>query len=141
MDAPAAATIVIVEDDQDLQFMYKLKLERTGYAVFTAGDGAAGLRIIEQRRPDLILLDLMMPRMSGTEMLARLRQQTWAADIRVVVLTNVSKTEAPSALRFLGVDRYVIKAHHTPAQIVDLVAELLGQAHRRTASQYSGSPQ
>ncbi len=58
-------------------------------------------------------------------MLARLRAQAWGADIRVIILTNLSKDEAPQVLRFLHVDRYIVKAHHTPKQLVDIVHEVL----------------
>jgi hypothetical protein len=58
--------------------------------------------------------------------LARLRAEPWGSEARVVILTNISKDEAPQALRFLHVDRYVVKAHQTPAQIVDIVLEVLG---------------
>jgi DNA-binding response OmpR family regulator len=118
-------TAVVVEDDHDLQFLYRLKLEREGFRVDGASNGKQGLEVIERIKPDIILLDLMMPTMSGAEMLARLREHEWASSIRVVVLTNLSKDEAPQALRFLHVDRYVVKAHHTPAQVVHIVREVL----------------
>jgi CheY-like chemotaxis protein len=117
----------VIEDDHDLQFLYKLKLEREGFTVVTAGNGEDGLRVVEETRPDIILLDLMMPVMSGGEMLARLRALPWGSGMHVIVLTNISKDEAPQALRFLHVDRYVVKAHHTPAQIVSIVREILGE--------------
>jgi two-component system phosphate regulon response regulator PhoB len=117
----------VIEDDHDLQFLYRLKLEREGFTVVTAGNGEEGLRVVEETKPDIILLDLMMPVMSGGEMLARLRAMPWGSGIRVIVLTNISKDEAPQALRFLHVDRYVVKAHHTPAQIVGIVHEVLGE--------------
>jgi len=117
---------LIVEDDVDLQFLYKLKLELEGFEVKLAGNGVEGLKIISQWMPDIVLLDLMMPVMSGAEMLAHLRAERWGSDVRVIVLTNISKDEAPPALRFLHVDRYVVKAHHTPAQIVQMVRETLG---------------
>ncbi len=117
---------VVVEDDSDLRFLYQNKLERAGFKVLTANDGAAGLVVVESNKPDIILLDLLMPVMSGQEMLSRLRSTEWGSEIRVVVLTNISKDEAPPALRFLNVDRYVVKAHHTPAQVVGIVHEVLG---------------
>jgi two-component system, OmpR family, response regulator AdeR len=117
---------VVVEDDNDLQFLYKLKLEREGFEVFTAGNGVEGLEVIEAERPHIVLLDLLMPIMSGSEMLAHLRSKRWGSEVRVIVLTNISKDEAPPALRFLHVDRYIVKAHHTPAQVVSLVHEVLG---------------
>ncbi len=76
-------------------------------------------------QPDLLLLDIRMPGMSGDELLAKMRSTEWGADIRVIILTNLSRDEAPSSLRFLGVDRYVVKAHHTPSQVVDIVREVL----------------
>lgn len=118
--------IAIIEDEQPIQFMYKLKLEREGFTVATASNGKEGLRITRNFRPDLILLDLRMPEMSGDEMLARLRQTDWGSSIRVIALTNISKNEAPQALRFLDVDRYIVKAHFTPSQVVAVVYEVLG---------------
>lgn len=120
---------VVVEDDHDLQYLYRLKLEREGFEVATASNGAEGLELVEKVRPAVILLDLMMPVMSGAEMLAIMRAQTWGGDARVIILTNISRDEAPAALRFLHVDRYVVKAHHTPAQIMDIVHEVLGTVH------------
>jgi two-component system, OmpR family, response regulator AdeR len=118
---------IVVEDDHDLQFMYKLKLEREGFEVRVAGNGEEGLALIEEWRPDIVLLDLLMPIMGGSEMLAHLRASEWGSEVRVVILTNISKDEAPPALRFLRVDRYIVKAHHTPAQVVHIVHEVLGK--------------
>ena len=117
---------VVVEDNNDIQYLYKLKLEREGFEVAVASNGQEGLEVIKQFRPDIVLLDLMMPIMSGSEMLAEMRSATWGSEARVIVLTNISKDEAPQALRFLHVDRYIVKAHHTPAQVVHIVREVLG---------------
>lgn len=117
--------VVVVEDDQDIQYLYQLKLEREGFNVAVASNGVEGLRVIEEFQPDIVLLDIMMPIMNGAEMLARMRSQEWGSEARVVILTNISKDEAPQALRMLHVDRYIVKAHHTPAQVVDVVHEIL----------------
>lgn len=116
--------ILIVEDDPAIQLMYKMKLEGAGYNIQTANDGEEGLRACKEFLPDLILLDLRMPIMSGDEMLKALRETEWGASIRVIVLTNVSRDEAPSSLRLLDVDRYLVKAHHTPTQVVEIVDEV-----------------
>lgn len=116
---------LVVEDDVDLQFLYKLKLEHEGFEVKLASNGVEGLRTIKDWLPDIVLLDLMMPVMSGSEMLAHLRAERWGSEVRVIVLTNISKDEAPPALRFLHVDRYVVKAHYTPGQIIRIVQEVL----------------
>ena len=118
--------IAVVEDELPIQTMYRLKLEREGFDVVTACNGLEGLEISEKHRPDLILLDLRMPVMSGDEMLNRLRATEWGAATRVIILTNISRHEAPAALRFLNVDCYVVKAHYTPTQVVTLVHNVLG---------------
>jgi len=117
----------IIEDDHDLQYIYKLKLEREGFEVVTASNGEEGLECVKAFMPDIILLDLMMPVMNGADMLAHMRSEEWGSDIRVIILTNISKDEAPQSLRFLHVDRYIVKAHHTPTQVVSIAKEILGK--------------
>jgi DNA-binding response OmpR family regulator len=119
--------IAIVEDELPIQRLYKTKLELEGFRVATANNGSEGLRVIKAEKPDLVLLDLRMPGMNGDEMLVKLRQTEWGAGIRVIILTNVSRDEAPAQLRFLGVSRYIVKAHHTPAQLVAIIYEILGK--------------
>lgn len=119
--------VALVEDDQSLQTMYRYKLEHEGFRVATASDGQEGLILAESFQPDIILLDLRMPVMSGDIMLARLRASRWGRNIRVIILTNISKNEAPQVLRFLNVDRYIVKAHHTPTQVVQVIREVLAQ--------------
>jgi CheY-like chemotaxis protein len=123
---PTRLKVAVIEDDHDLQYLYQLKLENEGFLVKTANNGEEGLQIAESFQPDIILLDLMMPVMGGAEMLARLRATEWGSSIRVLILTNISKDEAPQALRFLRVDRYIVKAHHTPSQVISIVHEVLG---------------
>ncbi|MCA1807802.1 MAG: response regulator, partial [Actinobacteria bacterium] len=106
--------IAIIEDEQTIAEMYKMKLTNDGYKVEVAHNGIEGYNLIKAFSPDLILLDLRMPEMSGDEMLEKVRQTDWGSKPRVIILTNISRDEAPSTLRFLGVDRYVVKAHHTP---------------------------
>lgn len=120
-------TIVIVEDDIPIAEMYKFKLESSGYITALAYNGEEGLKVVEESKPDLILLDIRMPIMSGDEMLEKLRQTDWGADIRVIILTNISRDEAPRNLALLNVDRYVVKAHHTPQQVLEIINEILGK--------------
>lgn len=122
----AKPTLVVIEDESSLRELYRTKFELAGFAVTTAANGADGLVACERDRPDIILLDIRMPVMSGDEMLEKLRQTEWGSDIRVVVLTNISRDEAPARLRYLNVDRYIVKAHHTPAQVLHVVGDILG---------------
>jgi len=118
--------IAVIEDEAPIRELYRAKLDLEGYDVRTANNGKDGLELAESFLPDLLLLDIRMPEMNGDEMLAKLRETTWGANMRVIILTNLSKDEAPSILRFLSVDRYVVKAHHTPRQVVDIVEEVIG---------------
>lgn len=125
-NTPMTAKIAIIEDDLSIQQMYKYRLELAGYNVKTANDGQKGLDLLASFLPDLIMLDIRMPNMSGDEMLQKLRAEDWGGALKVFILTNISKTEAPASLRMLQVDRYIVKAHHTPRQIVEMIQETLG---------------
>jgi DNA-binding response OmpR family regulator len=118
--------ILIVEDDDALQLLYKLKFKHEGFDVSTATNGNEGLELAKSFEPDIMLVDLLLPEMNGTEMLSLIRSHQWGSNIRVIIITNISKDEAPQALRFFNIDRYVVKAHFTPAQIVDIVRDVLG---------------
>lgn len=117
--------ILIIEDEPAIAGMYQFKLQKNGYEVRCAYNGEEGLEQAEKFHPALILLDLRMPVMAGDEMLQKLRATDWGSGIRVVILTNISKAEAPSSLRLLHVDRYIVKAHYTPAQVARVVDEVL----------------
>lgn len=124
-DKDSTYKLAIIEDERSIQQMYRLKFESEGYKVRVASDGEEGLRLAKEFCPDIILLDLRMPKMSGDKMLEKMRQTDWGSDIRVIILTNISKNEAPSMLRFLQVDRYIVKAHTIPSDIVKIVDEVL----------------
>jgi DNA-binding response OmpR family regulator len=119
--------ITIVEDDATIREMYKLKLAAHGYSVSTANDGASALLVIEHIRPDLILLDIKLPHLPGNEVLKRIRATKWGQNIKVIVLTNISKDEAPQDFRFLKVDRYIVKVSYTPSQVMDTIQEVLAK--------------
>ncbi len=122
-----AQKILIVEDDASLADIYEFKFEHEGFDVRVAHNGEAGLVYAQEFQPHLILLDLRMPVMNGDEMLEKLRAEDWGAEMRVIVLTNISRDEAPGNLRFLAVDRYIVKAHQTPTQVVSVAREILGE--------------
>lgn len=118
-------TIAIVEDDQAIRDMYRIKFETEGYTVHVAANGKEGLALVEKVKPDLILLDLMMPEMTGDEMLAQMRATDWGKNIKVIILTNVSKDEAAPKLNPLGIEGFVVKAHYTPQEVVETVHKTL----------------
>lgn len=118
-------TIAIIEDDRTILEMYKIKFEAEGFTVNIAVDGEEGLKILSGTRPDIILLDLMMPQMGGEEMLQKLRETPWGKNIPVIIMTNVSKDEAPKVLDDLDIADYVIKASSTPHLVFEKVKKVL----------------
>lgn len=118
--------IAIIEDDPAIAQMYRLKFEAEGYAVETAENGKLGLELAESLRPDIMLLDLMMPEMTGDAMLARLRKTAWGKRIKVIILTNMGEQEVPAAVKTLDVTAFIVKADMTPRQVAELVKTSLG---------------
>ena len=117
--------IAIIEDDQAISQMYRFKFEAEGYEVQTADNGRLGLELVENMKPDMILLDLMMPEMNGDEMLEKMRAAPWGKDRRVIVLTNMGEQEIPQKVKELGVNAVILKADMTPRQVADLVKKQL----------------
>ena len=118
--------IVIIEDDQVINQMYRMKFEAAGFDVATASDGQAGIKMAEKFKPEIILRDLQMPNMGGAEALEIIRKSTWGAKIPVIILTNLGEEEAPKSLRSLGIHSYIVKADLTPSQVVVRVKDALG---------------
>ena len=118
--------IAIVEDDQAISQMYRFKFEAEGFDVQTAENGKLGLELIESMKPDIVLLDLMMPEMTGDEVLEKLRSSAWGKDIKVIILTNMGEQEIPEKVQQLGVSAVILKADMTPRQVADLVKKQLG---------------
>ncbi len=117
--------IAIVEDDQAISQMYRFKFESEGFTVETASNGKLGLELAENMKPDIILLDLMMPEMNGDEMLTLMRKKPWGKKIKVIILTNMGEQEIPAAVHDLQVSGVILKADMTPRQVADLVKEKL----------------
>jgi DNA-binding response OmpR family regulator len=117
--------IAIIEDDLAISQMYRFKFEAEGYEVETADNGKLGLELAQAMKPDIILLDLMMPHMNGDEMLAEMRKTDWGKDIKVVILTNKGEQEIPLELKELGVEAVILKADMTPRQVAELVQKHL----------------
>ena len=119
------AKVAIIEDDLAIVQMYRMKFVNEGFEVVTAENGQLGLELIKQENPDMVLLDLMMPVMTGPEMLAELRKTDWGKDVRVIILTNMGESEAPKSINDLHVERFIVKADMTPKEVADIVKTML----------------
>ncbi len=117
--------IVLVEDDIFLAEIYQTRLNLAGYNCLVAHDGVTGLNLIKQELPELVLLDLMLPEMSGDEVLREMRKSRWSKDIKAIFLTNISESEAPLGVKDLDFERYIVKADLQNNQLEDIVRETL----------------
>ncbi len=117
--------IAIVEDDAAISQMYRIKFESEGFKVETAENGVLGLKLVESMKPDIVLLDLMMPQMNGDEMLKKLRSTSFGKELKVVILTNMGESEAPETIRDLNVLAFIVKANMTPRQVTELIKKQL----------------
>lgn len=117
--------IAIIEDDPVINQMYRMKFEAAGFDVQLADSGKSGVALIESFHPDIVLLDLQMPEKDGVDVLKDVRAMQWAKDLPVLILTNLGEEESPDELKKLGISGYVVKADHTPSQVVERVKEVL----------------
>lgn len=121
----AKARILIVDDDAFLAGIYATKLELDGFAVLSARDGDEGLRLAAKEKPDLILLDVLMPKLDGFEVLKRLKEDPASKEIPVIMLTNLGQKEDVEKGMSEGAVDYLIKAHFVPAEAVAKIKKVL----------------
>ncbi len=122
---PNKLKILIIEDDTFLLQMYSTKLELEGFKVLNAVDGEKGLRVAKKELPDLILLDLLLPKKDGEEVLLELKQDQSTANIPVVILSNIGQKEKIDRCFALGAKDYLIKAHFIPSEVIAKIKKTL----------------
>ena len=115
--------VLLIEDDSALAEMYRAKLERDGYTVRVAGDGEEALRMVGEELPDLIFLDVRLPRMDGLAFLERLRATERTRNIPVVIVSNYSEEELVARGLQLGALEYLVKSQTTPGRLSQRVPE------------------
>lgn len=120
------AKIMVVEDDQALREIYSIRLTAEGYNVVSAGDGEEALALAVRERPDLILSDVMMPKISGFDMLDILRNTPEMREIKVIMMTALSGEEQRQRGVGLGADRYLVKSQVGIEDVVNVVHEVIG---------------
>ncbi len=113
--------ILLIEDETDIREAMAEAIEEAGFEVVQAGDGAQGLQIAKNEKPDLILLDLIMPVMDGKETLKKLRQDEWGRNAKVIILTAMDDTVNVAVTHEHNIEDYIIKAHASLDEIVNKV--------------------
>ena len=120
-----AKKILIIEDDKFLRKVINRKLLEGGYSVIEAIDGEKGLKAIKKERPDLVLLDLVLPEMDGFEVLAEMKKEPSLSKIPVIILSNLGEKEDIDKGFKIGATDYLVKAHLIPAEILDKIETVL----------------
>lgn len=127
------AKIMLVEDDNNLREIYQARLQAEGYEVVAAKDGEEALATAVKEKPDLFIADIMMPKISGFDMLDILRSTPETKNAKVIMMTALSQAEDKSRAASLGADKYMVKSQVTLEDVVSAAHELLGEAAQPAA--------
>lgn len=119
------ATILIVEDEQNLNEAYQMILSSAGHTIHAAYDGSEALKLTETLEPDLILLDLRMPKMGGVDFLREYKAKQDHPNVKIVIFSNLDTQKEIDDAYKLGADKYMLKAWASPKELIQLVATLL----------------
>lgn len=128
------AKILLVEDDSNLREIYGARLEAEGYDITSASDGEEALAIAVREKPDLIITDVMMPKISGFDMLDILRSTPETRDVKIIMMTALSQDEDRQRGTDLGADHYIVKSQVTLDDVIGIVNEVLS-SNAATATQ------
>ncbi|MBI4359059.1 MAG: response regulator [Candidatus Nealsonbacteria bacterium] len=116
--------ILLVEDDPFLVDIYTTKFKEMGFSIEVASDGSQAMRDLTGKTPDLVLLDIVLPRLDGWEILKELRDKKITPGLKVVVLSNLGQKSEIDKAFALGATKYLIKAHYTPSEVVEEVKKI-----------------
>lgn len=116
-----AQKILVIEDDKFLRELISKKLAKEGFAVSEAIDGEEGIKKIKEEKPDLILLDLILPGIDGFEVLSKMKDDPLLSAVPVIILSNLGQKEDVEKGLKLGAVDYLIKAHFTPGEIIEKI--------------------
>ncbi|KKQ95154.1 MAG: PAS/PAC sensor hybrid histidine kinase [candidate division CPR2 bacterium GW2011_GWC1_39_9] len=117
--------VLVVDDDAGLCQLYKLTLEQEGYEVFTANQGEEGLSRAVELKPELILLDIMMPMIHGLNVLDILKATPETKDIKIIVLSALSDEDTMNKAKEFGASDYIVKSQATMAEVMERIAGIL----------------
>ncbi len=119
--------VLVIEDDALLSRMYQSIFSDHEYEVTVAHDGEDGVKLAKANPPNIVLLDLMMPKVSGLEVIKQLKADPTTADIPIVVLTSLAHNQQSDAAIELGATRYLVKSENRPNQVEEAVREILAE--------------
>ena len=118
-------TIFFVEDDTVVVQVYRAKLVREGFAVEVAEDGLVAVKMLAAVKPDVVVLDLMMPKLNGVDVLKYIRSTAALKETPVIILSNAHMTRLAQEAAAIGVERSLLKSSCTPSKLIDVINDLL----------------
>ena len=119
--------IVLLEDDPLLIDIYQTKLKGRGFEIIVIDHGEGAVEKIEKEKPDLVMLDIVLPNQDGWQILKQLKAIEVLKDMKVVILSNLGQREEVEKGLHMGAEKYLIKAHYTPTQVVQEIENILGE--------------
>lgn len=119
------AKVLIVDDEEAILMMYSDRLKASSHEVLTANNGEEGIEIAKKEKPDLIFLDIIMPKINGLDVLKQLKSDPDVKDIPVFLLTNLPEDASGGKAKELGVTGYLVKAQVEPARLEEIVEEVV----------------
>ena len=126
MEPSKGKKVLIVEDEAPTALALGDKFEAAGYTVLQAADGKEGLHTALAEHPDLMLVDLRLPKMSGLDLIRELRKDAWGADVKIMILTNVSDVESVDEAMRQNTFHYIVKGDTTMQSVLEKAESLLG---------------
>ncbi|MDD5738876.1 MAG: response regulator [Candidatus Pacebacteria bacterium] len=117
--------VLVVEDDKFLRELINRKLQSENFETFLAFDGETALVLVEKERPDIVLLDLILPGINGFEVLAKIKENERLKEIPVIILSNLGQKDDIDKGMGLGATDYLVKAHFTPSEIIEKINQTL----------------
>ena len=120
------ASILIVEDDRFVRDLYQHEFEKSGYDIKLAEDGEIALKVVKESKFDCILLDVMLPKLDGLEVLRRIKEDSATKNIPVMILSNLGQDEIIRQALQIGAKAYIVKSLYTPSQVVNEIRGLIG---------------
>ncbi len=118
-------TILLVEDDQFLIDIYTTKLNEAGFSAEVAVDGESGLRKLKEKNFDILLLEIVLPKIDGWELLQEIKKEKKLEHLKIIILSNLGQKEEVEKGLKMGVAKYLIKAHFTPGEVVEEIKQTL----------------
>lgn len=118
-------SILLIEDDPFLIDIYTTKLKESGFGVEVASDGETAISKVKELKPDLVILDIVLPEIDGWEILRQIKSELKMEDLKVIILSNLGQKEEVEKGINLGAVKYLIKAHYTPSQVVEEIKKVL----------------